>query len=59
MVHLEEDEVNAQYTLTLGLSHVYKKPQNCESAIRWLQETLEFAPGLSPALHGLRRCNAG
>jgi superkiller protein 3 len=59
MVLLEEDEINAQYTLTLGLSHVYKKPQECDSARHWLQKTLEFAPGLSSALHGLRRCNAG
>ena len=56
---LDEDEINAQFTLTLGLSHVYKKPQDCDRAVPWLHKTLEFAPGLSSALHGLRRCSTG
>ncbi|MXZ19059.1 MAG: tetratricopeptide repeat protein [Caldilineaceae bacterium SB0665_bin_25] len=56
---LDEDEINAQFTLTLGLSHVYKKPQECDRAVPWLNKTLEFAPGLSSALHGLRRCSTG
>ena len=56
---LNEDEINAQFTLTLGLSHVYKKPQECDRAVPWLHKTLEFAPGLSSALHGLRRCSSG
>jgi len=55
---LNEDEINAQFTLTLGLSHVYKKPQECDRAVPWLHKTLEFAPGLSSALHGLRRCSS-
>ncbi len=55
---LDEDEINAQFTLTLGLSHVYKKPQECDRAVPWLHKTLEFAPGLSSALHGLRRCSS-
>ena len=55
---LDEDKINAQFTLTLGLSHVYKKPQECDLAVPWLHRTLEFAPGLSSALHGLRRCNS-
>ncbi len=54
---LDEDEINAQFTLTLGLSHVYKKPQECDRAVIWLRKTLEFAPGLSSALHGMRRCS--
>ncbi len=54
---MDEDDINAQFTLTLGLSHVYKKPQNCDRAIHWLRKTLEFAPGLSSAHHGLRRCS--
>ena len=56
---MDEDDINAQFTLTLGLSHVYKKPQNCDRAVHWLRKTLEFAPGLSSAYHGLRRCSAG
>ena len=54
---LDEDELNAQFTLTLGLSHVYKKPQECDRAVIWLRKTLEFAPGLSSALDGMRRCS--
>ena len=55
---LDEDEINAQITLILGLSHVLKKPQECDLAVPWLRKTLEFAPGLSSALYGLRRCNS-
>ena len=54
---LDEDEINAQFTLTLGLSHVYKKPQECDRAVIWLRKTLEIAPGLSSALQGMRRCS--
>ena len=56
---LDDDEINAQFTLTLGLSHIYKKPQECDRALPWLNKTLEFAPGLPAAYHGLRRCAAG
>ena len=55
---MNEKEINAQFTLTLGLSHVYKKPQECDRAVPWLRKTLEFAPGLSSALHGMRRCSS-
>ena len=54
---MEEEEINAQFTLTLGLAHVYKKPAECHMAIPWLRKTLEFAPGLNAALIGLRRCS--
>ncbi len=56
---LEEDELNAQFTLILGLSHVLKKPQECHLGVPWLRKTLEFAPGLSSALYGLRQCSSG
>lgn len=55
---LEEDELNAQFTLILGLSHVLKKPQECHLGVPWLRKTLEFAPGLSSALYGLRQCSS-
>jgi tetratricopeptide (TPR) repeat protein len=55
---LDEDEINAQITLIVGLSHVLKKPQECDRAVPWLRKTLEFAPGLSSALYGLRRCSS-
>jgi len=55
---LEEDELNAQFTLILGLSHVLKKPQECRLGVPWLRKTLEFAPGLSSALYGLRQCSS-
>ena len=55
---MNENEINAQFTLTLGLSHVYKKPQECDRAVPWLRKTLEFAPGLSSALLGMRRCSS-
>ena len=55
--YLDEDEINAQFTLILGLSHVLKKPQECNLAVPWLRKTLEFAPGLSSALYGLRQCS--
>ena len=55
---LEEDELNAQFTLILGLSHVLKKPQECQLGVPWLRKTLEFAPGLSSALYGLRQCSS-
>ena len=57
-IFLDDDEINAQFTLTLGLSHIYKKPQECDRALPWLHKTLEFAPGLPAAYHGLRRCAA-
>ncbi len=56
---MDENDINARFTLTLGLSHVYKKPEECHRAIPWLQKTLEFAPGLSSAHHGLRLCASG
>ena len=56
---MDEDDINAQFTLTLGLSHVYKKPKECDRALPWLHKTLEFAPGLSSAHHGLRQCPTG
>ena len=55
---LDEDELNAQFTLILGLSHVLKKPQECDLGVPWLRKTLEYAPGLSSALYGLRQCSS-
>ncbi|MDE0069801.1 MAG: tetratricopeptide repeat protein [Caldilineaceae bacterium] len=56
---MDERDINARFTLTLGLSHIYKKPEECHRAIPWLHKTLEFAPGLSSAYHGLRLCASG
>ena len=56
---MDESDINARFTLTLGLSHIYKKPEECHRALPWLHKTLEFAPGLSSALHGLRLCASG
>ncbi len=57
--YLDEEDINAQFTLILGLSHVLKKPKECNLAVPWLHKTLEFAPGLSSALYGLRQCSTG
>ena len=56
---MDEEDINAQFTLYLGLSHIYKKPKECHLAVPWLRKTLEFAPGLSSALLGLRQCASG
>lgn len=59
LVGMDERDINARFTLTLGLSHIYKKPEECHRAVPWLHKTLEFAPGLSSAYHGLRLCASG
>jgi tetratricopeptide (TPR) repeat protein len=59
LASMDERDINARYTLTLGLSHIYKKPEECHRALPWLHKTLEFAPGLSTAHLGLRQCASG
>ena len=48
---LDDDEINAQFTLTLGsIPYLQGSPQECERALPWLHKTLEFCAGIARCL---------
>lgn len=54
---LGPEESRIEFYYSLGLAHIYKKPEECDKAIPWLQQALEISPQSPPALEGMRVCS--
>ncbi len=50
------NQATPEYYYELGLSYIYKEPEDCTSAVPWLRKALEINPDNPQARQGLTYC---
>ena len=50
------NQATPEYYYELGLSYIYKEPEDCAMAVPWLRKALEINPDNPQARQGLDYC---
>ena len=50
------NQATTEYYYELGLSYLYKEPEDCQNAVPWLRKALDINPEIPQARQGLDYC---